>query len=161
MTCSSLLLLLLRPLAVDGAPKLALRADNGAITANGQPLIIKGVSWFGLEGPDAMLGGLAVRELDRVLDFLQAHGFNAIRLPLSVHNILANARPAPTAVSDVVNTELRSLPLLQMLDELLKRTAKRGLLLLLDMHLLNASGPVTKVCPRVHHRGYTLWPFRF
>ena len=69
---------------------LELRAENSTIFANGSPLAIKGVSWFGLEGPNGVLGGLDLRPLDEVLNFLVAHDFNAIRLPLS-------ARSVPTA----------------------------------------------------------------
>lgn len=109
------------------------------IYANDHKLDIKGANWFGLEGPGAVLGGLNVRPLDSLLDFLSSNKFNAIRLPLCVHNVLADVMPGQWGLSEVHNPELRNLSFLRVLDELVARAATRGLLILLDMHLLNTS----------------------
>ena len=58
---------------------------------DGIPIDIKGVSWFGFEGQGGVVDGLWVRPMTDYLTFLQQHGFNAIRIPLAVDNIAANA----------------------------------------------------------------------
>ena len=51
---------------------------------------LKGVSWFGAEGSSATPDGLWQRSAATFMDFLRAHGFNALRLPLAVDNVLTN-----------------------------------------------------------------------
>ena len=55
-------------------------ASRGKLYANGLPLHIKGVNWFGSENRDGAPLGLHVHDLEYYMDFLLEHKFNALRL---------------------------------------------------------------------------------
>ena len=55
-------------------------------------LLIKGVSWFGLESGSCYIGGGPGGPLRSYAQFLQVHGFNAVRVPLAADAIAASLR---------------------------------------------------------------------
>ena len=120
---------------------LTFSASNQTIFADGMPLLLKGVSWYGLESPHGALGGLDKRRLEDLIDFVAGHGFNALRIPLSAHHIHSNELPSDWAISPSWNPELRGKHYLELIDALVDEATRRGLLLLFDMHLLNSSAP--------------------
>lgn len=127
-------------LQLAGAARLFdLSAANGTILVGGRPFAIKGVSWFGMENAEPALGGLDARSLGDILDFLSDHKFNAIRVPLSADSILSNSRTNKWLVSEALNPGLRDAPYFTMLDALVEEAATRGMLILLDMHRLEAA----------------------
>ena len=63
---------------------------DGLLYANGKPFSIKGVNWFGSEAYNGPPGGLNVHDVDWYMDFLQSHGFNAIRLLFTHEYVLKN-----------------------------------------------------------------------
>lgn len=141
-------------------------AEGGRVRMDGSPLHLKGVSWFGTEGEGLAPDGLWVRPMGEYLDYLLELGVNAVRVPLAVDSVLANpplpedsikweprlrqarcAVLAPRATlgagptqpasawSSLTHTQARHL---DALDRLILLCAKRGLLVLLDMHRLAA-----------------------
>ena len=82
-----------------------------------------------------MLGGMDKRPIDDILDFLVANNFNAIRVPLSVANILNSRNMTP--VTSPINEDLRYKSYLEVLDELIARAAQKWILVMLDMHRLD------------------------
>jgi len=129
--------------------QLNLWAGGGVITVNGTNLLIKGINYFGMESELSVLGGISYRSLDSILNFLMDEEFNAIRVPLSVHHILQDS--VPYALNNVTNPnttglmyhnpDLAGLTYLELLDELVVRSAPRGILILLDMHRLFQTPP--------------------
>eukprot|EP00966_Prymnesium_polylepis_P010407 240119-Prymnesium_polylepis.1 len=130
------------PVASPSPPNQPLQPINfmvagGHILANGAPFDLKGVNWFGMEDSHGSLGGIGHRPLDDIIDWLAANNFNAIRLPLSVANVLNGETLQPLYVHGGHNADLSSLKYLQLLDVLVERCAARGVLIMLDMHRLD------------------------
>ena len=96
---------------------------------------IKGVSWYGLEEPEPMLGGLQYTDARTIFKFLQKHNFNAIRLPLSVENIETD-RSVYHDMATFKNGALSSSTYTQFVKGIIKMAAKYNMLVLLDVHRL-------------------------
>jgi len=111
-------------------------ARNGTIFANLEPFKIKGINWYGMEGQDGVLGGLTKRRLEDMLDFVQAKGFNAIRLAVSAWNVIAGKHIFPD-VSEGANWDMVGMNYLQQLDYIINECSKRWILVSLSMHRLN------------------------
>lgn len=102
-----------------------------------EPFALKGLSWFGFEGPTACVDGLWERPLDEYLDFVASLGFNALRIPVAADNVLTDPLVDKWAVT--ADAALVGLHSLQVLARLLDAASERGLLVLLDMHRLEAA----------------------
>ena len=114
-----------------------LRADGGRlVSADGSEFLVKGISWYGMEENYALFQGLEKASLGFFLDFLRDQNFNALRVPLSVTNILDDK--APWMINPDLNVELYGLKQLAILDRIVSEAAKRNILVLLDMHRLKA-----------------------
>jgi endoglucanase len=112
-------------------------ALQGGLQLNGKRLTLKGLSWFGFEGNNAVVDGLWQRPLDAYLDFVAANGFNAIRVPLAYNHLLLNPTPAESLLS--ANLELVGLDMFQLLTLVVEHAAARGILILLDLHRLDSN----------------------
>jgi aryl-phospho-beta-D-glucosidase BglC (GH1 family) len=71
------------------------------------------------------------------LDFAQSHGFNALRMPLAVDNVLGD--PEVNKWSLTADPALQGMRSLQVVERIVRLAARRGLLVMLDMHRLRAS----------------------
>ena len=111
-------------------------ARNGTIFANLEPFKIKGINWHGMEGHDGVLGGLTKRRLEDLLDFVEAKGFNAIRLAVSAWNVISGEHLFPD-VSRGENWDMVGMNYLQQLDYIINECSKRWILVSLSMHRLN------------------------
>ena len=111
-------------------------ARNGTIFANLEPFKIKGINWYGMEGHDGVLGGLTKRRLEDLLDFVEAKGFNAIRLAVSAWNVISGEHLFPD-VSRGENWDMVGMNYLQQLDYIINECSKRWILVSLSMHRLN------------------------
>ena len=100
------------------------------------PLLLKGVSWSGMQMLTGCVHELWRHSVDDYLDFLQAHSFNAIRIPLSAPLLLAN-RFVGRAGSGSGCGEYHGWLHLDLLDDLIRRCADAGLLVSLCMHALH------------------------
>ena len=122
---------------------------------------IKGVSWFGLESAVCYIGGSDVGFIGDYADFLVAHGFNAVRIPLAQAEVLrgeqgGGGRPGvdqPNAASclrpNVYTTHNPTLHGLSYLDGLahwIRMLGEKGLLVLLDAHV-EAAGKSPRLTP--------------
>ena len=97
-----------------------------------------GVNWFGLETADRVLHGLWCRPLDAIMDFVAAHGFNALRLPFSVQLVEELDTVKPTNLGGD-NPSLQGLTAGTQLDAVVSAAAKRGILVMLDCHHMEAA----------------------
>jgi aryl-phospho-beta-D-glucosidase BglC (GH1 family) len=98
---------------------------------------IKALNWFGAEGNGACPDGLWQRPASAYLDFAQSHGFNALRMPLAVDNVLGD--PEVNKWSLTADPALQGMRSLQVVERIVRLAARRGLLVMLDMHRLRAS----------------------
>ena len=110
------------------------KAHGGALQMGGHSFELKGVNWFGAEGPEQAPNGLWLHSLEWYLDFIAGAGFNAIRVPFALDNIRANAVPSANMIT--ASPELAGLTVLDLLERLVDRAAAHGLLVLFDLHRL-------------------------
>lgn len=104
---------------------------------------IRGASWFGLETETCMLGGAPSRDIESIAEWLQAQGFNAIRLPVAADAILNPINHPCLLRGDRDNLRLHNLALaalnyVEQVAEVARVAAESGLLVLLDMHVMAA-----------------------
>lgn len=109
-------------------------ARGGTLQMGGREFELKGVNWFGAEGPEQAPNGLWLHSLEWYLDFIAGAGFNAIRVPFALDNIRANAVPSADMIT--ASPELAGLTVLDLLERLVDRAAAHGLLVLFDLHRL-------------------------
>ena len=82
--------------------------SEGQLYANCKPFAIKGVNWFGSEGPQGVLEGLDRKPLAFFFEFFRRHRFNALRLPFNHKSVseivrfqsVESARPTIQCFSD-------------------------------------------------------------
>ena len=111
-------------------------ARDGKLHANGQVFHIKGINWYGTEGKQMMLEGLHVKPIDRLFDFLVEHEFNAMRLLFNMQDWRDDPPVPEDHFSAALNPELVGLSYRQMLLQVTRIAAKRGILVLLACHRL-------------------------
>ena len=78
------------PSSAGGTALLEFNGRDGLLYCNGQQFSIKGVNWFGSEAYNGPPGGLHAHSVEWYMDYLQAHGFNAIRLLFTHEYVLKN-----------------------------------------------------------------------
>lgn len=118
-------------------------SENGNVLLNGKVFHIKGANWFGFETGGANLLGLSKKSMTEMLDWLQAEQFNALRIPISVqwsHDL--NHVPSSQEFT-AGDADLRGKPWSAILDKLLRESAKRGIVIMLDMHTIGAGDNLT------------------
>mmetsp|Transcript_14238 Transcript_14238/g.21062 ORF Transcript_14238/g.21062 Transcript_14238/m.21062 type:complete len:437 (-) Transcript_14238:72-1382(-) len=108
--------------------------ENGNIMLNGAPFRLKGANWFGFETPMSVLHGLWIggTTINNILDFCRAYKINALRIPIS----LTLALNVDTMIEDGDCVECLSPFSYDAISMLMKKAAKRGILILFDMHNL-------------------------
>jgi len=106
--------------------------------AQGRPIRITGVSWFGFETSNMAPDGLWARNWQTVLDQLKVLGFNVVRLPFSDDILQPNARPS--GIDYLLNPDLQGLTSLQVMDRIVAGARQRGLRVLLDRHRPSSAG---------------------
>ncbi|HEY9750814.1 MAG TPA: cellulase family glycosylhydrolase [Allocoleopsis sp.] len=129
-----------------GAMQIAAAATNvqlplstkGAriIDASGQPVLLRGVNWFGIETETHAPHGLWARDYKEMLAQIKSQGYNLIRLPYSVQS-LRSSTVQGVDFSIGSNRELQGKTPLQIMDLVIQEANRQGLLVLLDSHRLN------------------------
>ena len=110
-----------------------LHTDGARILdANGNQVILTGISWFGLETENYAPHGLWARNWESILDQIKDLGFNTIRLPYS--NQLFDPSSQPNGINEELNPDLKGLSGLEILDRLIQGAGERGLKVILDRH---------------------------
>ena len=105
----------------------------------GESLIIKGVSWFGLESGVCFIGGGQAGPLSEYASFLKQQGFNAVRIPLAADAVLADrAHCMNPGIYTDHNGVLEGKSYLDILEVFLDVLSEHGLLVLLDVHNMRA-----------------------
>ncbi|GMF48055.1 unnamed protein product [Phytophthora fragariaefolia] len=136
-----------------------------AVASNGTeiPIQIKGVNWFGMETSLAVPFGLwenaengttAVSETSmfelghrfialtlifkqyEIAAFLARNNFNAVRLPVSVENVLNNNPPQKGVINLASNRAINGTDFISTLQTLVKSLAYRNIGVLISMHRL-------------------------
>ena len=124
-------------MSVDWSALPDFTASGGTLWMAGQPVVLKGVNWFGAEEPEMAPNGLWVHSMAWYLELIKQNGFNAIRVPFALDNVQRNLVPDVNMIS--ASPELGGLHFLDMLEELVDGAAANGLLVLFDLHRLQST----------------------
>ena len=125
------------------------RLYTNAWGEGGEPtsLVIKGVSWFGMESQVCFIGGSHAASMESSAAWLKQQGFNAIRVPLAADAVVSSKNKQPHSCMinggdregiKANNPALLRLSYIEQLVHLAKVAADAGLLILLDMHVAAA-----------------------
>jgi endoglucanase len=112
-------------------------SGNQIIDANGNPVRIAGVNWYGFETPDEVVHGLWAQDYHTIIDDIKNLGYNTIRIPFSNQMVETPVVPQNLtffAGSGPVNTDLKGLNSLQILDKIIAYAGVDGLKVILDDH---------------------------
>jgi endoglucanase len=112
-------------------------SGNQILDAAGNPVRIAGVNWYGFETPDEIAHGLWAQDYHAIIGTIKNLGYNTIRIPFS--NQMAESPIVPQNLSfynstGPINTDLRGLNSLQILDKIIAYAGQAGLKVILDDH---------------------------
>jgi len=117
----------------------ALRAVGGQIVdADGEPVRITGINWFGFETPELAPHGLRLRSMDSMLDQVAELGFNTLRVPFATQ--MFDPGSAAGGIDFNLNPDLMGKTPPEILDILVDKAGARGLRIILDRHRPDANG---------------------
>lgn len=106
------------------------------VDASGRRVKLAAVNWYGAESPEYVVGGLDDRSLNAIVGLIKAHGFNAVRIPFS--NQLWETNPVVKREYLRANRGLVGEHARQILDQVIDKLGKAGLMVILDDHTTNA-----------------------
>ncbi|CDF36715.1 endoglucanase putative cellulase family GH5 [Chondrus crispus] len=118
-----------------GIPPGLYSRDGVLYVGHKSPFMIKGFSWYGMEAPTVMPAGLDKVSINEIFEFTSKFGFNAIRLPLSVENLVKN--PIGYTVT-FKNPELTGRSYIDVVKAITRKAAHNNVLILLDVHRLQS-----------------------
>jgi endoglucanase len=112
-------------------------SGNQILDAAGNPVRIAGVNWYGFETPDEVAHGLWAQDYHAIINDIKNLGYNTIRIPFS--NQMAETPIVPQNLSfynstGPINTDLKGLNSLQILDKIIAYAGQAGLKVILDDH---------------------------
>jgi endoglucanase len=121
--------------AADITTPLATRGGE-IVDVAGRPVVLRGVSWFGMETETHVPHGLWARDYKEMLAQIRGTGFTLVRIPYSVQAV--NAKDiGGIDFSKGSNADLQGLGPLEVLDRIVAEAGRQGLLVLLDSHRLD------------------------
>ncbi len=112
-------------------------SGSQVLDSNSQPVRIAGVNWYGFETTDEVAHGLWAQDYHTILNTIKSNGYNVIRMPFS--NQMVESPIVPTNISyngssGAINTDLRGLNSLQIMDKIVAYAGQIGLRIILDNH---------------------------
>jgi len=110
---------------------------NQILDSKNRPVRIAGVTWYGFEASDAVVHGLWAQDYRAILTAIRQNGYNVIRIPYSNQMVEVNPKPLNISFSNgngPINTDLRGLTSLDILDKIVDFAGTLGLRIILDNH---------------------------
>lgn len=116
-------------------------SGNQIIDSSGHVVRIAGINWYGFETTDQVVHGLWSKDYHSILNAIKSNGYNAIRLPYS--NQMVEHPVVPSSISYAsgsgpINTDLKGLNALQVMDKVISAAGAIGLRVILDNHRSDA-----------------------
>ncbi|MEO1102417.1 MAG: cellulase family glycosylhydrolase, partial [Pseudomonadota bacterium] len=108
-------------------------SGNQILGADGRPVTIEAVNWFGMETTTFTPHGLWTRNWQEMMDEMKALGFNAIRLPFSLQAVLDGGVDV-NSIDYSQNPDLQGLNSLEILDKIVGYAEEIEIGILLDNH---------------------------
>ncbi len=113
------------PAAAPASTSLQLTTQGSDILDSaGDPVQLKGVTWFGLDTPACAPQGLWSQSLDTVLDEIAGAGFTMLRLPWSNDCVETGS---PSGIDTSANPDLQGVSTLELMDAVVDGAAERDL----------------------------------
>jgi len=116
-------------------PPLSTRGAK-IIDAQGRTVVLRGVSWFGMETNTHVPHGLWARGYKETLAHIRSLGFNLIRLPFSIQAIKSDKISA-VALAKGDNKQFEGKTPLEVMDLVIREAARHDLMILLDCHRID------------------------
>ncbi|MDB9524404.1 glycoside hydrolase family 5 protein [Oscillatoria sp. CS-180] len=113
-------------------------ATRGAqiVDARGEPVLLRGVNWFGIETETHAPHGLWARDYKEMLAQIKDLGYNFIRLPFSLESLDSReVSGIDFTIGD--NADFEGKTPLEVMDIVIEEAEQQGLLIMLDCHQLN------------------------
>ncbi len=104
---------------------------NQQLMLNNNPFHLKGLNWYGFNNDRHNLIGIENRSMESYLDFIKARGFNSLRIPITVQFVNEINNPVKSCNPEFGDCSLNAK---DTLLKLFRESAKRGILILVDMH---------------------------
>jgi endoglucanase len=120
-------------------------AKSGSIYLNNNKVSLKGINYYGFETEIYALQGLWAVSLHSILDFLKANKFNAMRVPISLEAIFGLDTIKCKSINTTVNPEMVGWTAGKLLDTLVSECAKRGIIVMIDVHRFIGTGFITEL----------------
>ncbi|MBE9213865.1 glycoside hydrolase family 5 protein [Plectonema cf. radiosum LEGE 06105] len=102
----------------------------------GNPVLLRGVNWFGMETETHAPHGLWLRDYQEMMAQIKKLGYNLIRLPYSVE-ALRSSQVSGIDFTIGSNQQLEGKTPIEIMDAIVEEAQRQGLLILLDSHRLN------------------------
>ena len=117
--------------------RLLAHQRNRLLDTDNQPVRIAGINWYGFETAAAVANGLTTQDYKVILQTIKTQGYNTIRIPLS-NQLVEAPSPNPNigySHNDAsINSDLKGLDSLQVLDKIVTQAGALGLKIILDNH---------------------------
>lgn len=120
-------------------------AKDSGIYLDKEKITLKGVSVFGFETEVYCLHGLWQVSLKSLLDFIKSNKFNAIRIPLSLEVIFGLDTLKCKSINTTVNPDIVDWTPGKLLDTIVSECAKRGILVMPDVHRFTCNGTISEL----------------
>lgn len=115
----------------------AYKVDEGVVYHNNNPVILKGVSWFGFESQYSFApGGLWKRDYKEMIAQMKQLGFNSVRVPICPGTLRMNNVTGIT-FENGKNADLQNLKSIQVLDKIVSELNNQQMYILLDHHRID------------------------
>ena len=112
-------------------------SGNQILDSNNQEVRIAGINWYGFETTDQVVHGLWSQDYHTILKAIGNNGYNVIRLPYSNQMVEAPVVPSTISFSNgsgPINTDLKGLTSLEVMDKVISAAGSLGLRVILDNH---------------------------
>lgn len=118
-------------------------SGNQILDSNNQPVRIAGMNWYGFENQHQVVQGLWAKDWHVIMNGIKNLGYNTIRLPFSNQMVEQGEQFIPDnirfAANGVpINTDLKGLTSLQVMDKVIDYAGQIGLRIILDNHRSSA-----------------------
>src|ERR1700757_4783900 len=138
-------ILFLLPIFLSGISIAALAQGSGywhtsgsqIVDSNDQKVRIAGINWYGFETTDQVVHGLWSQDYHTILKAIKNNGYNVIRLPYSNQMVESPVVPSSISFSNgsgPINTDLKGLNSLEVMDKVIGAAGSLGLRVILDNH---------------------------
>jgi aryl-phospho-beta-D-glucosidase BglC (GH1 family) len=127
---------------------------NQIVDAEGKPVQLAGVNWFGINSLIYVPHGLWANGYREMIAQMKQVGFNMIRLPFSYDALKADAKAIRDGINYNIgsNVELIGKRPIEVMDAIIKEAGRQGMLVLLDNQNFTGDNAISEVW---YQPGYT------